>query len=63
MNRPKQFQEGYLDYGYGIFIDANPYDRAAQPEQYKAWRIGWKQAKFDKEDIDKHIIDNPEDSK
>lgn len=46
MNRPKQFYEGFASKAYGSTIDDNPYDRASQPEQYKSWREGWKQANF-----------------
>jgi len=47
MNRHRQFDEGYRDYLLGITLSDSPYDRASQPEQYKSWRAGWKQAKFD----------------
>lgn len=48
MNRPRQYDEGYRDHLLGESLGNNPYDRASQPEQYKSWRSGWKQAKFDK---------------
>ena len=43
----QQFDEGYRDHNLKVGLSNNPYDRAKQPGQYKAWREGWKAANFD----------------